>query len=68
MFIGTQVITFDDKLFQVVRVFRERENFPITECKEYYRCDTTLKKDGSLYFCRLIPEVEILEESYNGEI
>ena len=68
MFIGTQVISFDDKLYQLIRTFRDREGFPVDECKEYYRCDTTLKREGILYFCRLIEEAQIIEDTQHGEL
>ena len=28
--------------------------------KEYFNCDKLLRKQGRLYFCRLIKEVEII--------
>ena len=61
MFIGTQVLTFNNNLYQLIRTFRDREGFPIEEGKEYYNCDTVLRKDGTLYFCRVIQEAQIVE-------
>lgn len=69
MFIGTQVISFNDKLYQIIRAFRDREGFPVEECREYTNCDTTLKRDGMLYFCRFIEEAQIIENTHtDGEI
>jgi hypothetical protein len=68
MFIGTQVIAFNDNLYQLVKVFREKEGFPINEAKDYYDCDTVLRKEGMLYFCRLIQEAQIIEEIQDGTI
>jgi len=68
MFIGKEVISYNNNLYELVRVFREKENFPITEAKEYYNCDTTLKKEGILYFCRLIEEAQIIEETKHESI
>lgn len=61
MFTGKQVIEFNGNLYQLVRIFREKNNFPIDEFKEYYNCDTTLRKEGKLYFCRLIQEAQVIE-------
>lgn len=62
MFIGTEIISFNDNLYQLIRRFRDRENLPITDMKEYYHSDTVLRKDGFLYFCRLIQEPQIIED------
>jgi hypothetical protein len=58
-----QIITFQGNLFVVYRTFRDYPNFPTEEAKEYYMCDTTLRKDGLLYFCRKIEEAQVIEET-----
>ena len=63
MFIGTHIIEFNGNLHQLIRVFRERDNFPIDDAKEYYNCDTVLKKDNVLHFCRLIQEAQVITET-----
>jgi hypothetical protein len=62
MILGTEVISFSDNLFQVVRTFRSSENFPIDEVKEFYGCDTVLKRDERLYICRKIEEAQVIED------
>lgn len=57
----TYLIEFNDRLYKVVRTFKDRENFPIEEAKEYYSCDTVLKKDGIYYMCQIIEEPEYEE-------
>jgi hypothetical protein len=62
MFIGTEILSFNDNLYQLIRRFRDRENLPISDMKEYYHSDTVLRRDGFLYFCRLIQEPQIIED------
>ena len=49
--------------YQLVRVLKENQlKNPNTEdLKEYFLCDTVLRKQGLLYFCRLIEEIEYEE-------
>jgi hypothetical protein len=58
-----EIITANDNLYQLVRVLREDQlKNPNTEdLKEYFLCDTVLRKQGLLYFCRLIEEIEYEE-------
>lgn len=62
MFIGTQVISFNDNLYQLVRVLHDRPDLPIDDMKEYYNCNTALRREGKLYFCRLIEEAQVIED------
>lgn len=56
-----QIVTFQDSLYIVYRTFRDHPEFPTEEAREYYRCDTVLRKDGLLYFCRKIEEAQVIE-------
>ena len=58
-----EIITANDNLYQLVRVLREDQlKNPNTEdLKKYFLCDTLLRKQGLLYFCRLIEEIEYEE-------
>tara|TARA_R100000458_G_scaffold1059_1_gene895 strand:+ start:319 stop:507 length:189 start_codon:yes stop_codon:yes gene_type:complete len=55
-----EIITANGNLYQLVRTLKESQlNNPDTEIlKKYFYCDTVLRKQGKLYFCRLIEEVE----------
>ncbi len=66
MFTGKQIIQFNDNLYLLERIFRDKEGFPVEEFKEYYDCDTALRKEGKLYFCKLIEEAQVIEN--DGEI
>ena len=61
-----QIITANDNLYQLVRTIREDQlkNPNMEDLKEYFNCDTLLRKQGMLYFCRLIKEIEY-EEIWN---
>ena len=57
-----EIIYTKDKVYQLVRVLQEDQlkNPDMEILKEYFLCDTLLRKQGKLYFCRLIKEVEII--------
>ncbi len=60
------IIYTKDKAYQLVRVLKEDslKNPDMEILKEYFLCDTLLRKQGKLYFCRIIEEIEY-EESNN---
>ena len=62
-----EIIYANDKAYQLVRVIRENQlkNPDMEILKEYFLCDTLLRKQGRLYFCRLIEEIEYDEISDN---
>ena len=61
------IIYTKDKAYQLVRVLKENslKNPDMEILKEYFLCDTLLRKQGRLYFCRLIEEIEYDEISDN---
>jgi len=62
-----EIIYANDKVYQLVRVIREDQlkNPDMEILKEYFNCDKLLRKQGKLYFCRLIEEIEYEEISDN---
>ena len=58
-----KIISANNNLYQLIRVLKENQlKDPNTEdLKEYFLCDTVLRKQGMLYFCRLIKEIEYEE-------
>ena len=58
-----EIIAANDNLYQLVRILREDQlkNPNMEDLKEYFLCDTLLRKQGLLYFCRLIEEIEYEE-------
>ena len=55
-----EIIYTKDKVYQLVRVLQEDQlkNPDMDILKEYFNCDSLLRKQGKLYFCRLIEEIE----------
>ena len=62
-----EIIYANDKVYQLVRVIREDQlkNPDMEILKEYFNCDKLLRKQGKLYFCRIIEEIEYEEISDN---
>ena len=58
-----EIIYANDKAYQLVRVLKEDQlkNPDMEILKKFFYCDTLLKKQGLLYFCRLIEDVEYEE-------
>ena len=52
-----------DKAYQVVRILKEDQlkDPDISVLKKWFLCDTLLRNQGKLYFCRLIEEIEYEE-------
>ena len=61
-----EIIYNRDKAYQLVRVLKEDQlkDPDISVLKKWFYCDTLLRNQGKLYFCRLIEEIEY-EESNN---
>ena len=57
------IIYTKGKAYQLVRTLKESslKNPDMEILKEYFFCDTLLRKQGLLYFCRLIKEIEYEE-------
>ena len=58
-----EIISANGNLYQLVRLIREDQlkNPVMEDLKEYFLCDTLLRKQGLLYFCRIIEEIEYEE-------
>ena len=58
-----QIISANGNLYQLVRTIREDQlkNPNMEDLKKYFLCDTLLRKQGMLYFCRIIEEIEYEE-------
>ncbi len=61
-----EIIYANNKVYQLIRVITESrlKNPDMETLKKYFNCDSLLGKQGKLYFCRLIEEIEY-EESDN---
>ena len=62
------IINIQGKLYQIIRKFKEtsinlnKYKDSVSLLKQYYHCDTILKKDHLLYFCDEIKEPEYVEQ------
>ena len=58
-----EIISANGNLYQLIRLIREDQlkNPNMEDLKEYFLCDTLLRKQGMLYFCRIIEEIEYEE-------
>jgi len=58
-----EIISANGNLYQLIRVLKENQlkNPNMEDLKEYFLCDTLLRKQGLLYFCRIIKEIEYEE-------
>jgi len=58
-----KIINANNNLYQLIRVITESrlKNPDVEDLKKYFYCDTLLRKQGKLYFCRLIKEIEYEE-------
>jgi len=58
-----KIIYNGDKAYQLVRVLKEDQlKNPDTDIlRRYFLCDKVLRKQGLLYFCRIIEDIEYEE-------
>jgi len=58
-----EIIYANDKAYQLVRKISENQlkNPNMEDLKKFFHCDTLLRKQGILYFCRLIKDVKYEE-------
>lgn len=55
--------TNDDTLYEVIHTEPETKIMDIDKMKFKYQCTDVFRKDGKLWFVRLIEEAQIIEES-----
>lgn len=53
-----QVLKVNDDLFVVKRIIKETEKLDVEILKQYFNCDTVLRKEGLLYFTNKIENLE----------
>ena len=60
--IATNFIHVNDGLFRVIRTFKEEHVKNVDGLKELLHIDIVFRKDGLLYFCNNIQDLEIINE------
>jgi hypothetical protein len=62
-----EIIEFGDRKFLLYRMIREFEKLEPNILKEYWYCDTVLKKEDIYYFCNEIKDIEYEEIGNRNE-
>jgi len=62
-----EIIEFGDRKFLLYRTIREFEKLDPNTLKEYWYCDTVLKKEDIYYFCNEIKDIEYEEIGNRNE-
>ena len=60
--IPTHYIRVNDGLFRVLRAFKEDQIKNVDGVKDYLHADIVFRKDGLLYFCDNVIDLEIINE------
>ena len=55
------IIEFGDRKFLLYRIIRNDKKIDANILKDYWHCDTVLKKDNLYYFCNEIKEIDYAE-------
>ena len=55
------IIEFGDRKFLLYRTVREFEKLDAEILKQYWHCDTVLKKENIYYFCNEIKPIDYAE-------
>lgn len=61
-FIRKDFISFQDKLYYILKIVREDDKPIVDNLKEYLQADIVLKKEERFYFLRNIPDIDIITE------
>ena len=61
-FIKKELITFQDKLYYIVKIVKESDRPIVDNLKEYLQADIVLKKEEKFFFLRNIPDLDIITE------
>ena len=61
-FIRKDFISFQDKLYYILKIVREDDKPIVDNLKEYLQADIVLKKEEKFYFLRNIPDIDIITE------
>ena len=60
--IPTNFIKVNEELYKVVRTFKEEHVKNVDGLKELLHIDIVFRKDGLLYFCDTVQDLEIINE------
>lgn len=62
--LNRELVRYNDNLYEVMRKYAETKikSGKTDELRQHLKCDVTLKKEGVLYFCKVISEA-VVEQS-----
>lgn len=65
--IRNELVKFNNNLYIVFRKYHEEKVRidKVQELRELLGCDIVLKNNNVLFYCNLIPDLEIIEETIN---
>lgn len=62
MAFGKEMIQYNNELYWVYRKVRAEVVKDVDTIKQHWHCDVALRNGELIYFCRHIPNAEIIEE------
>ena len=60
MTLNRELVVVGEELYLLKRKIRDEQGINVDIWKEHLRAEKVFRKDGILFFCELIPELEIL--------
>jgi hypothetical protein len=60
MLLNRELIRSDNDLYITIRKIPNRDGMDTDKMKEFLSADKVLNKNGDVYFCQLIEEIEIV--------
>lgn len=62
MSLSKELITYNDELYWVYRKVKDGSINHIDTVKQFWLCDKALRHNGYIFFCRHIPEAQIVKD------
>ena len=62
MTLNRELVVVGEELYLLKRKLRDEQGINVDAWKEHLRAEKVFRKDGVLFFCELIPELEIVPE------
>ena len=62
-----EIIVIEKQLYEVLRTIRESSRPVVDVWKEHLGADKVFKREGNLFFCRLIEEAQIIDDDSTNE-
>jgi hypothetical protein len=63
-----ELIKVGDDLYTVERKILESKGVNVDDFKSFTKCTNVFRRDGLLYFCRIVDEAQIVEDEPTKQI